>query len=166
MLAGTVLGAAASVYDRRNAVTIPSYGPESRGGASKSDIVISDKEIEDPEASHPAVLVVTFQEAYETYKHPRAEGCVLIAEEHLVKLDEEDREKAWTVPALEWAREMGEPRVFNMIMLGFTTAIAGVAGADSMRAAIRGLGRLTEKNLAAFERGYEYGVSRLAECES
>ena len=166
MLAGTLLGAAASVHDQRNAVTIPSYGPESRGGASKSDIVISDAEIEDPEGSHPNVLVVTFQEAYETYKQPRAEGCILIAEEHLVKLDDEDQGDAWTIPALEWARQMGEPRVFNMIMLGFTTAIASVARADSMRAAIRGLGRLTEKNLAAFERGYEYGVTRMAECGS
>jgi len=164
MLAGTLLGAAAAVHEQRHAVTIPSYGPESRGGASKSDIVISDDLVEYPRVSHPNILVITFQEAYEKYKQPRAEGCILITEEDLVKLDEEDEAIAWTVPALRWAREMGEERVFNMIMLGFTTAITDAVSAEAMKMAIRNrLRRLTELNLKAFERGYEYGLSKLAE---
>jgi Pyruvate/2-oxoacid:ferredoxin oxidoreductase gamma subunit len=163
MLAGTLLGAAASVHDRRNAVSIPSYGPESRGGASKSDVAISDLPIEYPEVAQPNVLIVTFQEAYDKYKQPRAADCVLIAEADLVQLDDEDVPLAWTIPALEWAREMGEPRVFNMIMLGFATGIAHVTTAEAMRTAIRDLGRLTEKNLAAFDRGYEHGMAVLVE---
>ena len=161
MLAGTMLGTAAAVYDERNAVTIPSYGPESRGGASKADVAISDEPIEYPKVSHPDILVITFQEAYDTYKQPRVAGCILITEENLVKLDDEDESVAWTIPALAWAREMGDERVFNMIMLGFTTAITGVASPEAMRKAIRNLGRLVEKNLAAFERGYTYGTTRL-----
>jgi len=164
MLAGMLLGTAATLYDRRNAVAIPSYGPESRGGASKSDIVISDEVIEYPKVSQPDVLVITFQESYDKYKRPRAEGCTLIAEEDLVKLDDEDKEIAWTIPALRWAREMGEERVFNMIMMGFVTAITGVVSPEAMKMAIRTrLRRLTELNLKAFDRGYEYGLSRLAE---
>jgi len=163
MLAGALLGAAASVYDGRNAVTIPSYGPESRGGASKSDVAISDHPIEYPEVSRPDVLVVAFQEAYDKYKQPRAPDCTLIAEQDLVQLDDEDLGKAWTIPALEWAREMGETRVFNMIILGFATAIAQATSAEAMRKAIRNLGRLTEKNLAAFDRGYEHGLAMRAQ---
>jgi 2-oxoglutarate ferredoxin oxidoreductase subunit gamma len=159
MLAGALLGAAASIHDERNAVTIPSYGPESRGGASKSDIVISDQPIEYPEVSHPNVLVIAFQEAYDKYKQPRAADCTLIVEQDLIQLDDEDVGKAWAIPALEWARETDEPRVFNMILLGFLTAIGRVASAEAMRKAIGNLGRLTEKNLAAFDRGYEHGVA-------
>ena len=161
MLAGSLLGEAAAVHDQRHAVTIPSYGPESRGGASKADIVISDEPIEYPRVSEPDILVIAFQEAYEMFKQPRAAGCVLITEEDLVRLDDEDRNIAWTVPALEWAREMGDERVFNMILLGFTTAITGLVSAEAMHMAIRNLGRLVEKNLAAFERGYQYGLSKV-----
>ena len=164
MLAGTLLGTAATLYDRRNAVTIPSYGPESRGGASKSDIVISDEPIEYPKVSQPNVLVITFQEAYEKYKLPRAKDCILLTDEDLVKLDDEDKDIAWTIPALRWAKEMGEERVFNMIMMGFVTAITDVVSAEAMKTAIRTrLRRLTELNLKAFDRGHKYGLSKLAE---
>jgi 2-oxoglutarate ferredoxin oxidoreductase subunit beta len=166
MLAGALLGEAASVHDGGHAVAIPSYGPESRGGASKSDIVLADEPIEYPEVREPNVLVVTFQEAYDKYKQPRAKDCVLIAEQDLVKLDPEDAETAWTIPALEWARELGEPRALNMIILGFIAAVSDVVAADSVRAAIRRVGRLTEKNLAAFDRGYQHGVASLSERRS
>jgi len=162
MLAGRLLGTAAAVYEQRNAVTIPSYGPESRGGASKSDIVISDEPIEYPRASEPDVLIIAFQEAYDKYKQPRAAGCTLIIEENLIKLDEKDEGQAWTIPALEWAKAMGEERVFNMIMMGFATAITEVVTPEAMRTAIRNLGKMTELNLAAFERGYEYGLAERA----
>ena len=61
---------------------------------------------------------------------------------------------------------MGEPRVFNMIMLGFTTAITKAVRPESMRTAITNLGRLTEKNLAAFDRGHNHGLLRLAQRDA
>jgi len=163
MLAGALLGEAASVHDGGYAVTIPSYGPESRGGASKSDIVLADQPIEYPEVREPDVLVVTFQEAYDKYKQPRAKDCQLIVERDLVKLDPEDVARAYAIPALEWAREVGEPRALNMIILGFITAVSDIIEAESVRAAIRKLGRLTEKNLAAFDRGYQNGLAAARE---
>jgi 2-oxoglutarate ferredoxin oxidoreductase subunit gamma len=108
------------------------------------------------------VLIIAFQEAYDKYKQPRAAGCTLITEENLIKLDEKDEGTAWTIPALEWAKEMGEERVFNMIMMGFATAITKVVTPEAMRTAIRNLGKMTELNLAAFERGYEYGLAERA----
>jgi 2-oxoglutarate ferredoxin oxidoreductase subunit beta len=163
MLAGTLLGAAAAVHDDRNAVSIPSYGPESRGGASKSDVIISDLPIEYPEVTAPHVLIATFQEAYDKFGQPRSPGCILITEEDLVQLDDADRREAWTIPALQMARNMDETRVFNMIMLGFGTAVAEMTSPEALRAAIRNLGRLTEKNLAAFDSGYERGLAARAE---
>ncbi|MEF8834592.1 MAG: 2-oxoacid:acceptor oxidoreductase family protein, partial [Candidatus Thermoplasmatota archaeon] len=45
MLSGFILGKAASVYYDYNAVQMQSYGPEARGGAARSEVVISDDEI-------------------------------------------------------------------------------------------------------------------------
>ena len=42
VLAGRLLGKAASLYDGKDAVVTQSYGPEARGGASRADVVISD----------------------------------------------------------------------------------------------------------------------------
>ena len=41
ILSGVILGKGASLYDNKNAVQTQSYGPEARGGASKSEVVIS-----------------------------------------------------------------------------------------------------------------------------
>ena len=41
LLAGTLLGKAATIYDGKEAVFTQAYGPEARGGASRADIIIA-----------------------------------------------------------------------------------------------------------------------------
>ncbi|MEK7871409.1 MAG: 2-oxoacid:acceptor oxidoreductase family protein, partial [Nitrospirota bacterium] len=48
ILAGIILAEAAGIYDKKYVVQTQSYGPEARGGVSKSEIVISDEEIDYP----------------------------------------------------------------------------------------------------------------------
>jgi 2-oxoglutarate ferredoxin oxidoreductase subunit gamma len=50
ILAGIIMAEAACIYDEKNAVQSQSYGPESRGGASKAEVVISDGPIDYPKA--------------------------------------------------------------------------------------------------------------------
>ena len=50
ILAGVIFGRAASIYDGRYAAQTQSYGPEARGGASKSDVIVCDNPIVYPEA--------------------------------------------------------------------------------------------------------------------
>ena len=45
VLAGSILGKAAAIYDQRHATLTQSYGPEARGGSCSAQIVISDEEI-------------------------------------------------------------------------------------------------------------------------
>ncbi len=49
ILAGIILAEAAVVHDGANAIHNQSYGPEARGGACKSEVIISDEEIHFPE---------------------------------------------------------------------------------------------------------------------
>ena len=46
VLAGKVLAEAAAIYDDKNATQSQSYGPEARGGASRSEVIISDEDID------------------------------------------------------------------------------------------------------------------------
>ncbi|MFA6244954.1 MAG: 2-oxoacid:acceptor oxidoreductase family protein, partial [Candidatus Hydrogenedentales bacterium] len=64
VLAGMLLGKAASLHDGKCAVFTQSYGPEARGGASCADVVVSDNPIDYPLVSRADVLVALFQEAY------------------------------------------------------------------------------------------------------
>src|SRR3972149_5341825 len=51
ILAGVIFAEAATIYDKINAVQSQSYGPEARGGASKSEVSISEEVIDFPKAT-------------------------------------------------------------------------------------------------------------------
>ncbi len=71
ILAGIILAEAAAIYDGKNAVQTQSYGPEARGGASKSEVVISASEIDHPEVLEADVLVALSKEAFKKF----CRGC-------------------------------------------------------------------------------------------
>ena len=64
-----IITADAAVNDGLNVVETQNYGPESRGGASRSDVIISDEEIYYPEVIKADIMVLLSQESYERYKY-------------------------------------------------------------------------------------------------
>lgn len=168
VMMGYVLGKAASIFEQKNATLSQSYGPESRGGASACDVLISSDEIDYPKVTEPDILVVLSQDAYNTYGRNRPEHCTFIIEEELVELTEEDRKKkVYKIPATRMAEELGKKIVANMVMLGFVAAVTSCVGPEALKQAIattvpKGTEHL---NLKAFEVGYRFGVS-LAEMDS
>ena len=77
MLAGKLL-AAAAVYDGKNAVQTQSYGPEARGGKSKTDVVISNGEIDYPKATEVDVLLAMSQASLDEYLPSLRDGGILV----------------------------------------------------------------------------------------
>ena len=67
ILAGIILGKAASLFDEKEAVQTQSYGPEARGGASKCEVVISDSEVDYPKVQSPDILIAMSNEALIKY---------------------------------------------------------------------------------------------------
>ncbi len=51
--ASILLAEAAVLYDGLNAVQAQTYGPEARGGATRADVIISDREIRFPKVTQP-----------------------------------------------------------------------------------------------------------------
>ena len=86
--AGYILGKAVALYDKRNVTLIKSYGPESRGGASSAQIIISDQEINYPRITEPVLLVAMSQEAYSKYIQELKSGGLLLVDVDLVELDQ------------------------------------------------------------------------------
>ncbi|WP_457620670.1 2-oxoacid:ferredoxin oxidoreductase subunit gamma [Methanopyrus sp.] len=136
VLAGVVLGRAAAVYEGYNAVQTQSYGPEARGGASRSDVIVSDEEVMYPYVRQPDFLVTMSQEAYEKYVNDVPEGGLVVYDSTLVEPSREDV-KHVGVPATELAEEeLGLRIVANMVILGALRELTGIVSFDSLRKAV------------------------------
>lgn len=160
VLAGYIIGQAASIYDKKNAVLIQDYGPEARGGACRAQIVIEDKVISYPFMENTSVLVIMSQEAYIKYVPSLRKGAPLLIDSTLVRVEKPGDFKIYSIPATGIAQELGRAAVANIVMLGFLTAITKITPPEAMKKAIAvSVPKGTEElNLKAFERGYSEGM--------
>jgi len=158
ILAGYIIGQAASVYEGKNAVFIQDYGPEARGGACRADVVISDEPVLYPYIDAPSILVSMSQEAYNKYFPGIREDTLVIIDEELVTAEQGSGQRLLEMPARRIAEEIGRVAVANAAMLGFLTAATGVLSVDAMKKSIlASVPKGTEElNLNAFEQGYSH----------
>jgi len=168
--AGLMLAMASCIYEGRNAVQTQSYGPESRGGACKSEVVISDEEIDYPKVVDPDILVVMSQAAYNTYAETVKKGGILLLDPGMVPLRKSKNVdvRVFMIPAAKIAEQLGKTIVANVVMLGALVAITKLVGAEAFRESLlSNIPKGTEKlNLAALQKGYEYGKQLLEEAGS
>ena len=153
ILLGIIYGEAA-ILDGLNAVQTQSYGPEARGGASKSEVVISDRRIDYPLASKLDLLLCLSQEAYTKYRHHLKQGGILIADSSLV--DGELPEGACPLPFTLLSEKKLSRRVFaNMVALGAISELTSYVSVPSIIESIRRNvpPGTAEMNLIAFEEG-------------
>jgi 2-oxoglutarate ferredoxin oxidoreductase subunit gamma len=164
VMAGYVLGHA-GIRDGRNALQTQSYGSESRGGACKSDVIISEGEILELSPRELDVLVAMSQPALDRFLPSLKPGGILIYDSDLVKLGDGDAPthphrgaRCFALPATDIAHKtFGRDVVANAIVLGFLAALTGVVSREALRQAISESvpPKTAETNLAAFERGFQ-----------
>ena len=163
ILAGIILGKAASLFDGNEAVQTQSYGPEARGGASKCEVVIDNKLIEYPKVQNPDILIAMSNEALLKYIGDLKDEGILIVDPGTTDIEgvkdfiEGHNIKVYEAPATMTAiEEVGLKIVANIVMVGAITKIAKVISKDAVVKAIEdSVPKGTEeKNLQAFELGY------------
>ncbi|MBU0765175.1 MAG: 2-oxoacid:acceptor oxidoreductase family protein, partial [Bacteroidetes bacterium] len=86
ILAGYIIGKAASIYANLHATLTQNYGPESRGGASSAQLIISNEQIFYPNITQPDILLAMSQEGYSKYKNELKPDGIMLVDEDLVKL--------------------------------------------------------------------------------
>lgn len=156
VMAGYVLGRA-GILDGANALQTQSYGSESRGGASKSDVIISEGQILEFAPSTLDVLVTMAQPAYDKHLANLKESGILIYESDLVKIDD-GHNRAFGLPATYIARQtFGRDVVANVIMLGFLTGLTSAVSCESLRQAVSESvpPKTVPMNLEAFDEGFK-----------
>ena len=156
VLAGTLLGKAASLYDGKEAVFTQSYGPEARGGASRADVIIATEPVDYPYVTQPDVLAVLFQEAYGRFAADLRPEALLIIEQDLVT--PEPGAAALALPATRIAEELGRRIVANVVLLGCVVAQTALVSRDAVEQAIRDTVKpdAVALNLEALSAGLEF----------
>lgn len=160
MLAGSFLTEAAGIYDGKYVVQTRSYGPESRGGASRSEVIISAEPIVYPEVRHPDLVLALTQEACDKYHDDIKKEGILIVDPDLVKKTPAVAAKIYEVPVTRIAREeVGKEITANVVSLGAFAAIVDWVSKEALKKVVllrspHGTEALNDK---AFEAGYAAG---------
>lgn len=158
ILMGNITAKAAVLYDNKNAVYTPSYGPEARGGAASSNVIIADEEIDYPYVTNIDVLVAMSQLGYEHNAPLLKDNGLLIVDKDLVKL-KNGVGKVAKIDATVIAEQLGKRIVANIVMLGFFTAVTKIISYDAIKKAVLESvpPKFKELNEIALERGYKEG---------
>ncbi|MDA8298815.1 MAG: 2-oxoacid:acceptor oxidoreductase family protein [Deltaproteobacteria bacterium] len=137
ILAGIILADAAAIYENKNAVQTQSYGPEARGGSSKSEVIISDDPIEYPKATKVNYMVSLTQEAFNKYINDVKEDGIVIVDKELVTDFSKAKGKLYVLDMVKSAREeLGKLLGLNIISLGVLVEISGIVSHDSIEKAL------------------------------
>ena len=143
ILAGIVIGKAAALHDGIHAVQTQSYGPEARGGASKTEVVVSDNEVDYPKVQNPDIFIAMSHPALMAYLDDLKDGGILIVDPDMISEDEvmpfvrKHNIKLYKAPASRTAaEEIGLKVVANIVMVGAITRITKVVSEEAVRAAI------------------------------
>jgi 2-oxoglutarate ferredoxin oxidoreductase subunit gamma len=150
ILVGKILAEAAAIYDDKNATQSQSYGPEARGGASRSEVIISDGDIDYPKATNIDLLLAMTQEAVDKYANDIKPDGVIIVDSGFVKNNPKGDFKLYSFPIT-----IGKKLVANIIALGVIEKLSGIISEEAIINAIRArVPKGTEEiNIKAFKQG-------------
>ena len=154
----------AGMDEGKHVTWIPSYGPEMRGGTANCTVVISDEEIGSPSALHPRAVIALNLPSLDKYEPLVAPGGFLIVNESMVNRQPTRTDIHWLmISANNIARELGNERVANMVLLGALEANMKALPDGALERALQAhtaerLKKFIGMNIEAMHRGAEYNA--------
>ena len=131
--ASIILAEAAVIFEGLNAVQSQSYGPEARGGATRADVIISNRDIRFPKVTQPNILISLTQEAYSKFSASIRPGGLLLTDSHFVKHERKVDARQVSLPMYETVLEKcGKAVVYNICVLGAMLGLTRLVSTDSI----------------------------------
>lgn len=162
--AAIILAETAVLYEGLEATQSQSYGPEARGGATRTDIIIADSQIRFPKVIQPNILVCLTQEAYNKFYSIIRPGGLLITDARYVKTERKVDARQLELPMYDTVMEkIGKPIVFNICMLGTLIGLTDMVKPDSLMKVLKDRipSHFLEMNREAVNLGIALGKSHL-----
>ena len=155
ILAGVLLGAAATLFDGQKAVQTQAYSSEQRGGMAKAEVILSREAITDPQVRRPDILIAMAEDAVNRHLGKIKSGGLLVIDSDLVKNVKKGDYQILEVPATTMAEKEGNSVVANLILLGGLIKRTGLLSIQAMEKAIETNvpPKAKEMNLKAFRLG-------------
>ena len=157
VITAAIILAEAAVAEGKQAVQSQSYGPEARGGASKSEVIIDDEPIFHPHVKSPDyVLAMTQKAADKYYTDLNADG-VLILDDDLVPTSP-DFKNIIRVPITKLAVEKAGKALFaNIVALGVIAKVTKLVDFETVKKSVanRVPPHTVEQNMLALQLGFD-----------
>ena len=147
------------LMEDKNVSWMPSYGPEQRGGTANVTVIISEEAVSSPLVNEYDVVIALNQPSVDKFTPRVKPGGILIYDTNgVTHIPEREDIKIYEVPATDEANNMGNAKVFNMLILGALLKLRPMISVDSIR---RGLEKslpprhhgMIPMNIEAVERG-------------
>ncbi len=158
LILGGIILADAAILDGKKAIQSQSYGPEARGGSSKAEVLVSNKEIDFPKVQSTDLLLSLTKVALDKYVDSVEDGGVLLVDSSVELPKVSEAAKVVQIPILETAAEViGKPMVANIIAIGAINGLLGLVSKKALETAVlnrvpKGTEELNRKSL---QEGYK-----------
>jgi 2-oxoglutarate ferredoxin oxidoreductase subunit gamma len=153
--AAVIFAEAAGVFGDYYVCQTQSYGPQSRGGSSKAEVIISTKEIDYPKVVKMDCFLAMNQTALDAFFSNFETDGLLIVDSTFV--EQVPTSGAISLPFTEIARELGKEIVANIVALGAIGYLSGKVSMENLEKAV--IARVPEKfrelNIEALHAGIE-----------
>ena len=136
-----------------------SYGPEARGGASRSEVILSKEEIYFPEVKNPDVLLAMTQQSYDKFAASVKPDGMIIADTTYVKNLLPNSVKTYQCPITELTKKkFGTTVCANVAALGMLAYIFKTIDFELFEEAVKARvpEAFQEMNMNALRAGYEW----------
>lgn len=164
VITAAIIFAEAAVAEGKEAVQSQSYGPEARGGASKSEVIIDDEQIFHPHVDMPDVVLAMTQKAADKYYHDLSKDGILILDSDLVP-EPPDFPNIVRIPITKLAiEEIGKPLYANIVALGALVHVADIVSFETIKKAVanRVPPHTVEQNMKALQVGWDAAFSSVS----
>ena len=158
VITAAIIFAEAATACGKNVAQSQSYGPEARGGASRSEVIISDDVIYHPHVEHPDIVLAMTQAAADKYAGDLdpATGILIVDGELVPNVPTAAHTVAVPITTLA-TREIGKSLFANIVALGVITRVSGIVPLDAVKSAVanRVPPHTVDRNMQALMVGYE-----------
>jgi 2-oxoglutarate ferredoxin oxidoreductase subunit gamma len=158
--AGIILAEGAGIYDGLEVVQTQVYGPQSRGGASRSEVIISDQPVMFPEVTESDVLLAMSQEAANAYMNDQRPDGIVLLDATFVHSAPETQAKVHSIPLTQMARDVARTDIVaSIVALGTLATLTGMVSKHGLAAAVlaRAPKGTEEANRRALQAGFDAG---------
>ena len=154
---GEIIGEATSIHENAYATLASSYGSETRGTFTKSDVIVSDAPISYPNVEIPDVILCLAQVAYDRYVDKLADHTLVFYDTEMVTPAEGAKGTHYGYAFKQMSLDMGNKAVANTIALGAIVKRTGILKRESVVEAIKDYfaakPKVIDINIAAFDFG-------------